>query len=196
MSTENQESVPDSHPKKTTWKEKLWEGVRVFFVPIAIVFLIRFYIAQPFIVKGESMEPNFEDHEYLIVDELTPVLQPLERGTVIVFRYPLQPSDFFIKRVIGLPKEHVSIKNGEITINTSDKKTLVLSESYLARGTVTKDDGEFDVPENNYFVLGDNRSFSLDSRRFGFLSKKFVVGRAYIRLWPPQRMGFMHAAEY
>lgn len=196
MTQEIGEIKPVSARKRSTWKEKLWEGIKVFVIPIAIVLLIRFYIAQPFIVKGESMEPNFEDREYLIIDELMPALRPLERGTVIVFRYPLQPSEFFIKRVIGLSHEHITIKNGEIKITTADKKELVLAEPYLARGTITTGDLDITIPGDTYFVLGDNRNFSLDSRRFGLLSKDLITGRAYLRLWPPEKIGIIHSAQY
>lgn len=185
-----------SADEKMTWKKKAWETTRVFVFPIVIVLLIRFYIVQPFIVKGVSMEPMFEDQEYLIIDEITPVFRPIERGTVIIFRYPLGPSEFFIKRVIGLPGERVTVKNGEVTVKKTDGTVTTLDESYLARGTVTAGAIEIDVPSDQYFVLGDNRNYSSDSRKWGLLSKEFVTGRAVVRLWPPERIGIIKKANY
>ena len=104
----------------------IWEFVKVVVISVAIVLPIRTYIAQPFIVSGASMEPNFHDGEYLIIDELTYAFQQPKRGEVIVFRYPLKPSEFFIKRIIGLPNETVEISNGKILINNSE-----LAESYF-----------------------------------------------------------------
>lgn len=179
-----------------SWKDKLWEGIKLFVIPILIVLFVRIYIVQPFIVKGASMEPNFEDREYLIIDEITPVFRGLTRGTVIVFHYPLNPSEFFIKRVVGLPGETVVIKNGEIKIRNAEGNETILRESYLARGMVTIGDLEMKIPENNFFVLGDNRNFSSDSRRWGLLPKDQVTGKALLRLWPPEKIGFIGPAQY
>lgn len=182
--------------EKMTRGQKVWEMIKVFVIPIVIVLTVRLYIAQPFIVKGASMEPNFEDKEYLIIDEITPLVKPLSRGTVIVFRYPQDPSEFFIKRIIGLPGEHIAIKGGEIMIRTQDGKDISLKEPYLARGTVTVGDLDMDIPSDRYFVLGDNRNFSSDSRKWGFLPKELLTGRAFIRLWPPEKIGILKPASY
>lgn len=194
--TKNQAPAEEQKEKKSSRGEKIWETVKVFVVPIAIVLFVRLYIAQPFIVKGASMEPSFEDQEYLIVDEITPVFKPLQRGTVVIFRYPLDPSEFFIKRIIGLPGERITIKNGEITITARDGSAALLREPYLARGTVTVGDVDMDIPEGQYFVLGDNRNFSSDSRRWGLLSEDFFIGRALLRLWPPEKAGIIKNANY
>ncbi|MEK7148904.1 MAG: signal peptidase I [Patescibacteria group bacterium] len=192
---EKQTEEPITEPRMT-WKERIWETFKLFIVPIAIVLLVRIYIAQPFIVKGASMEPNFEDREYLIIDEVTPALKGLQRGMVIVFHYPLDPSEFFIKRVIGLPGEHLMIKEGSVKVSDADGKELVLNEEYLPRGTFTTGDIDATVPNDQYFVMGDNRNFSSDSRRWGFLPKNLVTGRVMVRLWPLEKIGIIQKASY
>ena len=164
----------------------VWEFIKVVVISVAIVLPIRTYIAQPFIVSGASMEPNFHNGEYLIIDELTYELRLPERGEVVVFRYPLNPSEFFIKRVIGLPGEKVEIKNGKITING-----LELAEPYLLANLETAPNVKMELTENQYFVLGDNRLQSSDSRRWGALPKEKLMGRALVRLWPIAKAGII-----
>lgn len=171
--------------KKETWKE-IWEFVKLIVVSLLIIIPVRFYIAQPFIVSGNSMDASFLSGDYLIIDEISYRFQKPERGEVVVFRYPLDPSKFFIKRIIGLPEETVRIQNGMITIfNEKYPDGMNLDEGYVkghtrfgaAATTVTLGKGE-------YFVLGDNREFSSDSRQWGGLSEKMIVGRSLARLWP------------
>ncbi|KKS23481.1 signal peptidase I [Candidatus Giovannonibacteria bacterium RIFCSPLOWO2_01_FULL_43_160] len=164
----------------------VWEFIKVVVISVAIVLPIRTYIAQPFIVSGASMEPNFHNGEYLIIDELTYELRLPERGEVVVFRYPLNPSEFFIKRVIGLPGEKVEIKNGKITING-----LELAEPYLLANLETAPNVKMELTENQYFVLGDNRPHSSDSRFWGALPKEKLMGRALVRLWPIAKAGII-----
>ena len=164
----------------------VWEFIKVVVISVVIVLPIRTYIAQPFIVSGASMEPNFYNGEYLIVDELTYELRPPERGEVVVFRYPLNPSEFFIKRVIGLPGEKVEIKNGKITING-----LELAEPYLPANLETAPNVKMELAESQYFVLGDNRPKSSDSRFWGALPKEKLMGRALVRLWPIAKAGII-----
>lgn len=163
----------------------LWEFIKVVVISVAIVLPIRTYIAQPFIVSGASMEPNFHDGEYLIIDEVSYQFKKPARGDVIVFRFPLNPSEFFIKRIIGLPNEAVEIKNSKIIINN-----MLLKEPYLA-ATETGPDIVLSLKENEYFVLGDNRSHSSDSRSWGVLPKNKIMGRTLIRLWPVAKAGII-----
>lgn len=149
-------------------KNNTWEFIKVVLISLAIVLPIRTYIAQPFIVSGESMEPNFHDGEYLIIDELTYQFRQPRRGEVIVFRYPLNPREFFIKRIIGLPGETVEIQTGKVVAKAAPNVTMILSE-------------------NEYFVMGDNRPNSSDSRFWGALPKNKIMGRALLRLWPIAR---------
>lgn len=156
----------------------IWETIKFAAIVGLIVIPIRIYVAQPFIVNGLSMHPTFNNGDYLIIDELSyNFLRNPERGEVIVFKPPLQGSRFFIKRVVGLPGETVEIKDGGVYVN-GDK----LAEPYHKQ--VTGPDGSWGLEENEYFVMGDNRGSSSDSRFWGVLPEQNVVGRALLRLWP------------
>ena len=169
------------------------ELVRVFLVSLAIVVPIRYFVAQPFIVRGASMEPNFEDSDYLIVDEFSYYVRPPDRNEVIVFRYPNDTRQFFIKRIIGLPGEQIQIKNGVITIkNKAHSDGFVIHESYLRPPNYpTHPDLFVTLGNDEYFVLGDNRDFSSDSRIWGTLKKNLIIGRPLIRAWPLKEAGFI-----
>lgn len=139
------------------------------------------------------MEPNYHDGEYLVVDELSYALGDIKRGDVVVLHYPLNPSEFFIKRVVGLPGETVVIHDGKVYIRRAGSTTEEqLDESYISSKTLTQADrSEYVVHEGNYFVLGDNRLHSSDSRYWGLLDRRYVVGKALIRLWPPSKVGIL-----
>lgn len=175
--------------KKGGW----WELVKMIGVSLIIAFSVRYFIAQPFIVRGASMEPSFEDREYLVIDELSFYFRIPGRGEVLVFRYPRDPRQFFIKRVIGLPGERIEIKNGRIKIyDDNNPQGFVLEESYLSpSGRPTRPDVSVTLGQDEYFVLGDNRDFSSDSRVWGPLNRNFVIGRAIFRAWPPDKFGLI-----
>ena len=159
------------------------ELVKFVLIAAAIVFPIRLFVAQPFIVSGASMDPTFRNGQYLIVDELSYRLQAPSRGDVIIFRYPKNPKEFFIKRIIGLPTETVSINGNAITITKSDGSTVSLSEPYVTNhgnGSANS----YALKEDEYFVMGDNRPESSDSRVWGTLPRDNIVGRAFMRLLP------------
>lgn len=165
----------------------VWEIVKVASISLAIILPVRYFLIQPFYVKGASMEPNFHDHEYLIIDEISYRFNAPERGQVIVFRYPKDPQEYFIKRVIGLPGEEVQINDGKITIyNKEHPQGFTLDESYLPSGLETMDvsGSKLQLGENEYFVLGDNRNNSKDSRSFGAVDKSFITGKVLFRGWP------------
>jgi len=171
---------------------EVWEFAKIVLISLAIVLPVRLFIAQPFIVRGASMEPNFEDGQYLIIDELSYILRNPERGEVIVFRYPQDPSQFFIKRIIGLPGETVSIQEGIVTITTAtDSDSFELNEVYLPSHLVTAPNSRVTLGESEYFVMGDNRLESSDSRRWGALEEDFLIGRAFLRLWPVTELGLV-----
>lgn len=145
------------------------------------------------------MEPSFLDHEYLIVNEISYRFEEPKRGDVIVFRYPLNPQEFFIKRVIGLPREKVQIKDGKVFIyNIDNPNGQVLDEPYLLTGTETNNTTKDTVVlgENEYFVLGDNRNQSKDSRSFGSVKRSFITGKVLLRGWPFDRVGFFREISY
>lgn len=180
---EENEQIVESGTKK---ENTIWEFIKVVVISVAIVLPIRTYVAQPFIVSGPSMEPNFHDGEYLIVDELSYAFRAPERGEVIVFRYPLNPSEFFIKRIIGLPGDDVEINNGAVKINGAR-----ISEAYLPAGLQTEQNTKIKLAKDQYFVLGDNRTRSSDSRYWGTLPKEKIMGRVLIRLWPVAKAGII-----
>jgi len=150
-----------------------------------VVLPIRFFVAQPFVVVGTSMEPTFLNKDYLIVDELSYRLSDPKRGDVIIFKFPggEEKQKYFIKRIIGLPGETVDIKNGLVTVfNSKNPNGIVLNETYIAeppRNTLT-----MTVETDRYFVMGDNRDVSYDSRSWGTLEKSEIVGKAFLRLLP------------
>jgi len=149
-----------------------------------LVFFSRFYIAQPFIVEGASMDPTFETGNYLIVDELTYRFRPPERGSILIFKYPKDPRKSFIKRVIGLPGERVAISDGQVTITNAEyPEGFVLDEPYVILGK--KDSSNYILGAGEYFVLGDNRASSADSRIWGPVPENNIVGRPIVRLFPP-----------
>ncbi len=172
-----------------------WEIIRILLISFAIVVPIRYFIAQPFIVRGASMEPAYVDREYLIIDEISYYFRNPERGEVIVFRYPNDPRQYFIKRIIGLPGEHVQITDGEIKIYTPEQKDgFLLRETYVAEENhPTRPSLDIQLGKNEYYVLGDNRDESSDSRLWGPLGREFITGRVLLRAWPPSRFGSMTA---
>lgn len=193
----------DSHIENEE-KEELYQGVGGFFMEIIKIFIlavvvilpIRVFLFQPFFVQGASMEPNFENGQYLIINELgyketdlkiakIESFKEIVRGEVIVFRYPLNPKQFFIKRVIGLPGERIKIEKGNIYIYNKDNPDgLKLEEKYLPAGLMTKGDNDYSIKDDEYFVMGDNRNNSSDSRMWGPIKASNIVGRVLLRAWP------------
>lgn len=178
--------------------EEIGEILRVLLISAAIILPIRYFIAQPFVVRGASMEPSFEDREYLIIDEASYYVRSPRRGETVVFRYPRDPRQFFIKRIIGLPGERVKIQKGNVMIfNAEYPAGFTLQEPYLdPPGLSTRPDMETTLGDGQYFVMGDNRDFSSDSRLWGALPRDFLVGRAVFRAWPVTRAGSVsHQAD-
>ncbi len=182
------ENTPAGNEKTENAGAFFLEIFKFTIVAILVVAPIRFFIAQPFIVKGESMNPTFMDGQYLIIDELTYRTHEPERGDVIVFKYPKDPSKYFIKRIIGLPNETMRIDAGKITIfNKQHPEGLSLNEPYLKN--MSYETAMETIGDNEYFAMGDNRSNSLDSRVWGSLSKENIVGRVVVRLFPLHAVG-------
>lgn len=172
-----------------------WELLKAFLLAMVIIVPIRYFIAQPFFVRGASMEPNFHNGEYLVIDQLSYRLSQPKRDDVIVFRYPLDESQFFIKRIIGLPGDEVIVGNSEITIkNSSYPNGVVLNESqYLSSDVNTGGQMDVRLGSDEYFVLGDNRPSSSDSRVWGLVKRSEIVGRVWVRAWPFDRLTIFHA---
>lgn len=175
---ENNNLVPN--PAK---QSPFWEFVRYAILAILIVVPFRIYIAQPYMVNGASMDPTFKNADYLIVDQISKRLEEPKRESVLIIRYPKDPSKFFIKRLIGFPGETVNIIDGEVFIyNEQNKEGLKLNDSYIIYPK--HENFSTQLKTDEYFVMGDNRAGSSDSRIWGPVPKKYIIGRPFLRLWP------------
>lgn len=176
-----------------------WEFIKMLVLSLAIILPVRTFLIQPFYVKGASMEPNFFDHEYLIIDEISYRFNQPERGDIVVFRYPLNPQEFFIKRIIGLPGESIQFKEGRIYVyNLEHPEGLLLEETYLEQSlrTDASTDAKILLGSDEYYLLGDNRMASKDSRIFGPVNKSFIIGKVFFRGLPVDRMTTFKNVEY
>jgi signal peptidase I len=175
----------------------VWEISKIVIIAMLIVVPIRYFIFQPFFVRGQSMEPNFSQGDYLIIDEITYQFRNPERGEVVVFKYPNDPSQRYIKRIIGLPGETIEIKDAQVSVYSSSGVPNTLDESeYLAESVQTSGDSKVELAEDEYFVLGDNRPLSSDSRRWGILPGEDIIGRVLIRAWPFAALAKVEAPSY
>ncbi len=178
------------------------EIVQIGVLALAIILPVRYFLIQPFIVRGASMQPNFYNNEYLIIDELTFRFRNPERGEIIVFRPPNHAKEYYIKRVIGLPGETIELRNGVITIfNTDNPNGFVLKESYLFEVTEGRDRAVIGLDE--YYVMGDNRDASVDSRVFGPISQDSksknygpIIGRVWVRGLPIDKISTFDVPTY
>lgn len=183
--------MPPNTEQPTEKKSSFWrELVTYAAVALVVVVPVRYWIAQPFVVNGSSMDTTFRDGEYLIVDEVTYRLHEPERGDVLIFKYPQDTSKYFIKRLIGLPGETVVVKSDSVTIiNKGHPQGVELNEPYIHSrtfGNLTTTLGP-----DEYFVMGDNRLVSSDSRVWGPLPREDLIGRPIVRLLPPGRMDYL-----
>jgi len=185
MNDNNTPPINNQPAKKETW----WDTIKFGILVLLFVIPFRMFVAQPFIVQGASMEPTFNGFDYLIVDELSYSLREPERGEVVIFEYPKKKDVYFIKRIIGLPGETVKIVGEKVSIVTKDGKEVKIDEPYIGNRlsnyvNTTLKDGE-------YFVMGDNRAASYDSRYWGPVTKEEMKGRAYLRLFPLSKVGYL-----
>ncbi len=174
----------------------VWEFLKIIIIAAIIVLPIRYFLFQPFIVKGESMVPNFQSGDYLIVDEISYRITSPKRGDVVVLKYPLDTNQRFIKRIIGLPGETIEVKDGKITISKDGKNMTLDEKKYLPDLKNTDGDKRWVLKENEYFVLGDNRLYSYDSRRWGILPEQDIIGRAVFRLFPISTTSYIPEPTY
>jgi signal peptidase I len=162
----------------------------IFTIFLVLIILIRIFVAEPFLVYGSSMEPNFETGDYLIVDELTYKFESPKRGDVVVLKPPMDESKHYIKRIIGLPGETISVNGSVVVIkNKENPEGFTLNEPYI---TFQSDRvANYNLNDNEYFVMGDNRAVSSDSRIWGPLPSNLITGRALLRILPLKDLGIM-----
>lgn len=177
--------------------KNLGEWIRIIVIAALISLPIRFFIAEPFVVNGASMDPTFSTGQFLIVDRLTYRFSEPERGDVIVFTYPNNPKIYYIKRIVGLPEENLNVKNGFVMIQTEKSTSSTpISEPYITENHRSHDNFDIILGKDEYFVMGDNRIQSSDSRVWGPLDKKFIVGKPFVRLFPFDNIKFLPGQEH
>jgi signal peptidase I len=208
---ERKREVKPKQEKEEGFWGFVFDLAKIVILSLVIIIPVRTFLFQPFFVQGASMEPNFHDGEYLIVNELgykktvvgtednnfftVEPFKELKRGDVAVFRYPNNPKEFFIKRIIGLPGEKIEIKNGNVIVyNQENPNGGVLNEKLYIPDKKGKTDCDgrcvFELEDDEYLVLGDNRNHSSDSRRWGALSKDYIIGKVFLRAWPFDEIKF------
>jgi signal peptidase I len=197
------EPVMDTTTTPTKTKGFWLDALETIAIAMVIFFVIYNFIAQPHLVKGESMMPNYHDGEYILTSKLFNLWGDAQRGDVVVLKSPDDKSVQYIKRVIGLPGERIKISNNQITIfNKQHPDGQVLKESYISDRIVTEGrsfipEGEVvSIPKDSYVVMGDNRNYSYDSRAWGYLKKSDMVGKAFFVYWPVADFGFVSHARY
>lgn len=162
-----------------------WEIAKILIIAFLIVVPIRAFLFQPFLVRGASMEPTLSSGSYLIINEISYRFSEPERGDIIVFRFPNDPSQRFIKRVIGLPGESVEIEDGKVVVYSKGEEhqdAFVLQEPYLSGDT--PGNSRLELLEGEYYVMGDNRSFSSDSRSWGSVPRDNIIGKVFWKVFP------------
>lgn len=200
--------MPEEHRKKkgfvlpsfgfrSPFGSFIGEVIKVAVISLAIVVPVRYFLIQPFFVRGQSMEPNFSDGQYLVIDEISYRLTEPKRGEVVVFKYPNDPSQYYIKRIVGLPNETVEVDSGRVIIyNEEFPSGVEIKENYLEPLLTTPGLTKVELGPAEYFVLGDNRRASSDSRVWGSLPADNIVGRVWVRGWPINEAGAFHLPQY
>ena len=166
-------------------------------VALSIFVVVYLFLVQPHEIKGGSMEPTFNNNEYILTDKISYRFKEPKRGDVVIFKAPKNPDVDYIKRIIGLPGERIKIQNGAIYINGKKLSepyirdiTSLTSTQYLQEGVETT------VPEGYFFVMGDNRTGSMDSREFGPIAENVIIGHAILRYWPLPALGLVPSVSY
>lgn len=201
MTTELPALQPE-HSKASDFWRFTFELIKTAIIVGVLAYLLRLFVLQPFIVEGSSMQPEFQTNDYLLVDKFSYYIHEPKRGDIIVFRYPFNPTVNYVKRIIGLPGERVLVDKGKITIfSDAYPDGRRLTEPYLTENEATllpsgAVRSEYVVPNDKYFVLGDNRGASSDSREWGFLPQEEVVGRVIIQAFPLGKFHYISSTLY
>ncbi|MEI6280592.1 MAG: signal peptidase I [bacterium] len=183
------DQIKEIKVEEKTRMQSFWELVRFAIIALIVVIPIRMFVAEPFIVSGSSMVPTFQNGDYLIIDKISYELGSPKRDDVVVFRYPGDTTKFFIKRIIGLPGETVDIKGNDVTItNIAHPEGLKLTQDFVKNPANNETHAE--LKNDEYFVMGDNRSASSDSRYWGSVKTNLLIGKAMLRLLPISKIDF------
>lgn len=170
------------------------ETIKVIILAGITISVVRYFLFKPFYVKGQSMEPNYYEKDYLIIDELSYRFREPQRGEVVVFRAP-SGNDYYLKRILGLPGERIKVEEGKVVVYNDDyPQGVVVEELYLEEDT--QGSVLLTLGDKQYFVMGDNRDSSYDSRRFGPIDKEDIVGRTFLRGWPFTRITKFDSPSY
>lgn len=182
--------MPKAHEKKSNFWAGVWDLLKFAALAAVIVLPIRAYVAQPFIVSGRSMIPTFQEGQYLIVDEISYHLHDPQRGDVVIFKYPKDPSKYFIKRVMGLPGETLEIRGGDVIIyNKENPEGIEIDQPFVEN--TSNNNMKTELGADEYFVMGDNRRESSDSRYWGAVPRDMMIGRALVRLFPIAKASYL-----
>lgn len=176
----------------------LLDILQVIVFAVAIFLFVYLLVLQPHKIKGESMHPNFLNGEFLLTDKVTYRFGDPKRGDVIVFKAPPDDKDEYIKRILGLPGDTVMVKGGKVYVNGNmmDESKYLDASVITSPGSFAREGESLVVPQNQYFVLGDNRPHSLDSRNLGTIKREKITGRAWIVYWPAPKAGIVPAISY
>lgn len=180
----HKDDKPKIPPRRNVWITVLvgtallvYDVFKTVSTVLGVAFLIRFFLIQPFYVSGPSMEPNFHNNQYIVVDQVSYRFREPRRGEVVVFKWPLNPTASFIKRIMALPGETIEVRDGKVYVNNK-----VINEPYLS--FPNNINGSWTMNKNQYFVMGDNRTNSSDSRSWGPVDRKLIVGKVWVVIFP------------
>ncbi len=165
----------------------LVEIVQSLVVAVVLALIIHTFVMQNFRIPSASMEPTLQIQDYIFASKLNYRFQEPKRGDIVVFKYPVDTNRYFVKRLIAVGGETVAFRNSQLLINGQP-----VSEDYLPPGLRIPDYGPVEVPAGNYFMMGDNRNNSSDSREWGFVPRNLIVGKEVFIYWPPARIGVAH----
>ncbi len=188
---ENELKTPEvavAPPQVERPRRILYSWIRDLFFSVIVSLFIILFVYQPVKVEGGSMEPGLEDQERIFINKLVYRLEAIERGDIIVFRYPRDQRKNFIKRVIGLPGDRVRVTNGRVYLNGVLTQEPYVPELYQD----SRSSAEIVIPADSYFVMGDHRTMSNDSRDFGPVARDLIYGKAVFGYWPVERVGVLH----
>jgi signal peptidase I len=190
LETRQSSNVQGSLPAeraKSRWRPHLWGWARDLLISIGISAFIIIFLYQPVEVEGTSMLPGLQDQERIFVNKFVYKFEAIQRGDIVVFHYPLDPSKSYIKRVVGVPGDRVRIRDGQVYVNgILLREPYVPAEYFDVRSMV-----ETSVAADSYFVLGDHRSMSNDSRDFGAVDQRYIFGKAVLVYWPVEKLAMV-----